>query len=87
MPNGRLLLSLDTSSSLLGGTLPFDDEDVLEVGQDGSNWHLAYDGSAQHAELAAADVDAVQYLAVVPGLPFGDGFEGGHAGKWTWRLP
>src|SRR5262249_50067359 len=85
MPNGRLLLSFDTSGTING--IAFDDEDVLEVGQDGSNWHMAYKGSAQHAELAAADVDPVQYLATVPGLPFSDGYEGGNAGKWTWHSP
>jgi len=85
MPNGRLLLSFDTSGSI--NAIPFDDEDVLEVGQDGSNWHLAYDGSAQHASLAAADVDSVQYLATAPGLPFKDGWESGNGGKWTWRRP
>lgn len=85
MPNGRLLLSFDGSGSVNG--IAFDDEDVLEVGQDGSNWHLAYDGNAHHPELEAADVDVVQYLAAVPALPFSDGFEGGNAGKWTWRLP
>jgi hypothetical protein len=83
--NGRLLLSFDGSGTL--GALAFDDDDVLEVGQDGANWQLDYDGSARHPELDAADVDAVQALQAAPDLPFGDGFETGHAGKWTWRWP
>jgi hypothetical protein len=87
LPNGRLLLSLDGSGTVGVGAVDFDDEDVLEVGQDGAKWQMAYDGSKRHPELAAADVHTVQALFVTPGLPFSDGFEAGHTGNWTWRDP
>jgi len=87
LPNGRLLLSLDGYGSLAGGTLPFGPADVLEVGQDGSNWHMSYQTSGEHSEVGAANVDVVQALTRVPGLPFDDGFENGSAGAWTWRNP
>ena len=48
-------LSFDTSGSV--GGIDFDDEDVLEY--DGSAWTLAFDGSTQDPDWAAADLDAV----------------------------
>ena len=55
--DGHLLLSFDGSGSL--GGVNFDDEDILELDPAGPSWSLAFDGSAQHAALAAADVIAV----------------------------
>jgi hypothetical protein len=81
LANERLLLSLDGSGIVAG--LSFDDEDVLEVGRDGANWQMAYDGSAEHAEWAAADLDVIALLVLVPsGLPFADGFESGDLLAW-----
>ena len=48
-------LSFDTSGSV--GGIDFDDEDVLEY--DGTTWTVLYDGSAEDADWAAADLDAV----------------------------
>ena len=39
------------------GGVDFADEDVLEY--EGSTWTLTYDGSAEDADWAAADLDAV----------------------------
>jgi hypothetical protein len=54
---GKLGLSFDGSGSL--GGVSFDDEDVLLFDASGTTWTLAYDGSALHAALAAADVEAI----------------------------
>lgn len=69
--NGHLLLSFD-GSGVVGG-VSFDDEDLLEYGPAGT-WEMAYDGSAQHPEWSAADLDAVQAEADPgpgPALVFG----------------
>jgi hypothetical protein len=56
--------------------VPFDDEDVLMLDFGTSTWTLEYDGSAQHAALAAADVEAValpepgQLLMLASGIAF-----------------
>jgi hypothetical protein len=55
LENGNLALSFDVSGQL--GGVDFDDEDVVEY--DGSTWSLAYDGSAQDPDWAAADTDAI----------------------------
>ena len=55
--DGHLFLSFDGSGSL--GGVNFDDEDILEFDPSGPTWSLFYDGSAEHAELGAADVIAV----------------------------
>lgn len=57
LQDGRGALSFD-GSGVIGG-VPFDDEDVMIVEFGTSAWSVAYDGSAQHAALAAADVEAV----------------------------
>jgi len=81
LPSGRLLLSLDGSGNVSG--LSFDDEDVLEVGVDGARWQMAYDGSAQHPEWAAADLDVIALeWESTSGMPFGDGFESGDLLEW-----
>jgi hypothetical protein len=48
-------LSFDTSGNV--GGVDFGDEDVLAY--NGSTWTVIYDGSAQDADWAAADLDAV----------------------------
>ena len=59
----------------MGGVV-FDDDDVLLFDPSGPIWALAYDGSAQHAALAAADVEAIalpepgQLLLLGSGLVF-----------------
>lgn len=53
--SGKLVVSFDGSGTL--GGQDFDDEDALEY--DGANWELAYDGSAEHAALAAGDMDVI----------------------------
>jgi hypothetical protein len=53
----RGALSFD-GSGVLGG-VAFADEDVLIFDFVQGTWTLAYDGSVQHAALAAADVEAV----------------------------
>jgi hypothetical protein len=55
--NGHLALSFDVSGSL--GGVAFDDEDILDFDPGSGTWAMRYDGSARHAALAAADVDAV----------------------------
>jgi hypothetical protein len=55
--DGHLFLSFDGSGAV--GGVDFDDEDILEFEPSGPTWSLFYDGSAQHASLAAADVTAV----------------------------
>lgn len=55
--SGHLALSFDVSGSV--GGVSFDDEDILEYAPNGGTWSMRYDGSAAHATLAAADVDAV----------------------------
>jgi len=55
--SGNLALSFDGSGQL--GGVDFDDEDVLEDGDGGMAWSLAYDGSAEDPDWAAADVDAI----------------------------
>jgi hypothetical protein len=55
--NARFALSFDGSGSV--DVVYFDDEDVLIYDSAGSSWALVYDGSAQHAGLASADVEAV----------------------------
>jgi hypothetical protein len=70
-PGGDLLwVSFDGSGSL--GGVNFDDEDILEFNPSGPTWSLVYDGSVQHAALAAADVVAVPeprgWLQLVVGM-------------------
>lgn len=55
--SGALGLSFDGAGSV--GGVDFDDEDVLLFDPSGPTWTLAYDGSALHPALAAADVEAV----------------------------
>ena len=55
--NDHLALSFD-GSGMVGG-VDFDDEDVLEYDAAGPTWSLAFDGSAQDPDWAAADVDAL----------------------------
>lgn len=72
LANGHLLLSFDTGGALLG--LGFADEDLLELDPLGPSWELAYDGSEQHAEWSAADLDALWALpgAAGPVPPAGE---------------
>jgi hypothetical protein len=55
--DGHLLLSFNGSGAL--GSVDFEDEDILEFDPVGTTWTLFYDGSAQHPELAAADLIAL----------------------------
>ncbi|MHC4062992.1 MAG: hypothetical protein ACYSUI_00605 [Planctomycetota bacterium] len=57
LQDNRGALSFD-GSGVIGG-VNFDDEDVLILDFGTLTWSLGYDGSAQHAALAAADVEAV----------------------------
>jgi hypothetical protein len=74
LQDGRGAFSFD-GSGVVGG-VPFDDEDVLMLDVGASTWTLEYDGSAQHAALAAADVEAValpepgQLLMLASGITF-----------------
>lgn len=54
---GKLALSFDGSGSL--GGVDFDDEDVLEYDAATGAWEMAYDGSAEHAGWASADLEAI----------------------------
>jgi hypothetical protein len=54
---GDLALSFDVSGSV--GGVAFADEDVLRFAPASGVWSLLYDGSAQHAALVPADVDAL----------------------------
>jgi hypothetical protein len=54
---GVLVLSFDGSGSV--GGVGFDDEDVLVFYPAGPTWMMLYDGSAEHAALDAADVEAI----------------------------
>jgi len=65
--NGHLLLSFDGSGEI--GGVSFDDEDVLEFDR-ATTWVMAYDGSAHHASLGEADVDAIHAVVNLgPGPP------------------
>jgi hypothetical protein len=72
--NGKLALSFDGSGQL--GGVDFDDEDVLEFDPSGPTWAMLYDGSAQHATLAATDADAISLpepgaiLSLAAGITF-----------------
>ena len=55
--DGHLFLSFSGSGTL--GGVDFDDEDILEFDPVGTTWAMFYDGSSQHAELAATDVNAL----------------------------
>jgi hypothetical protein len=74
LQDNRGALSFDGSGSI--GGVAFDDEDVLILDFGTSTWTLGYDGSAQHAALAAADVEAVAlpepgpWLTLVSGIAF-----------------
>ena len=57
--NGHIVISLDGSGSI--GGVDFDDEDALEY-DFAATWEMAFDGSAEHAALAAADLDAVNFV-------------------------
>jgi hypothetical protein len=65
LQDNRGALSFDGSGSV--GGVAFDDEDILVFDFGSSTWSLAYDGSAQHAALVAADVDAVTVTLPEPG--------------------
>jgi hypothetical protein len=52
-----LLLSFDTAGSV--GGVDFADEDVLRHDRFDGSWEMFYDGSAEHPEWLAADLDAV----------------------------
>jgi hypothetical protein len=54
---GDLLLSFDTAGSV--GGVDFADEDVLRHDPSAGSWEMFYDGSAEHPEWLAADLDAV----------------------------
>ena len=64
-------MSFDTSGSVQG--VDFDDEDILDYDTHVGSWAVAYDGSPQHASLAAADVVAVpepaSWTSLASGLP------------------
>lgn len=55
--DGNGVLSFDTGGSV--GGVAFDDDDVLLFDFSGGTWSIVYDGSAQHAALEVADVEAV----------------------------
>jgi hypothetical protein len=54
---GVLVVSFDGSGSV--GGVGFDNEDALVFYPAGPTWMMLYDGSAEHAALDAADVEAI----------------------------
>ena len=70
--SGHLFVSFDVGG-VVGGT-NFNDEDLLEHDPVGGNWSLAYDGSAEHADWVAGDLDAA-FVTFLVGFIFKDGFE------------
>lgn len=54
---GDFALSFDISGTVAG--IGFADEDVLRFARGSGAWSMLYDGSAHHAVLVAADVDAL----------------------------
>lgn len=69
---GRLYVSFDTGGTIDGTN--FSDEDLLEHDPVGGNWSLAYDGSTEHGNWIAADLDAA-FIAFLADFIFKDGFE------------
>jgi hypothetical protein len=69
-----LAVSFDAGGSI--GGIDFDDDDVLRFDPSGPTWTLLYDASAEHASMAAADVQAVavpepaRILQLASGLVF-----------------
>lgn len=61
LQNDHLLLSFDVGGSV--GGVAFDDEDALQFNPRNGSFSLAFDGSALHPELAAADLAAFDALA------------------------
>jgi len=57
-PSGNLLLSFD-GSGVVGGTVLFDDEDVLEYDPKTGTFELVYDGSILQPGWPAADLEAL----------------------------
>lgn len=60
LPNGRLLLSFDTSGNL--GGVDFDDEDIVEFDPLGPSFALEVDGSALDGEWLVANADALHVV-------------------------
>jgi hypothetical protein len=57
LANGDFAVSLDITATV--GGVDADDEDVLQYEPGPMTWSLAYDGSTQDADWAAADADAI----------------------------
>ena len=61
LQNDHLLLSFDVSGSV--GGVAFADEDAVQFNPRNGSFSLAFDGSALHPELVAADLEAFDALA------------------------
>jgi hypothetical protein len=72
LPNGNLLISLDSGGQL--GAAVFADEDVLNWDGASSTWSLSIDGSLLDGQLLAADLESLA-IELIEELIFKDGFE------------
>lgn len=70
--SGQLLMSFNTGGSVAG--TGFADEDLLLYDSLGSNWSLAFDGSAIDTAWLAADLDAT-FAVLISDVIFYGGFE------------
>ncbi len=70
--SGHLFLSFDISGTV--DSTNFADEDLLEFDPVGGNWSIIYNGSAEHADWIAGDLDAA-FVTFLVGFIFRDGFE------------
>jgi hypothetical protein len=70
--DGTYLLSFSEGGS--AGGVTFADEDILSLDPTDSTWTMFYDGSATHAGLVSASIDAL-YILVLGGDIFKDSFE------------
>jgi len=65
--DGIVYVSFDTGGNLSG--IDFADEDMLSYDPGTGEWALVYDGDVQHADWAAADLDAVALVGDSDGVP------------------
>lgn len=70
--SGDFYLSFDTGGMVDGGV--FSDEDLLRFAPGSGNWFMAYDGSQEHANWVAGDLDAA-FVEFLVGFILKDGFE------------
>lgn len=70
--SGNFYLSFDISGMVDGGV--FSDEDLLRFVPGSGNWFMAYDGSDEHGDWIAGDLDAA-FVEFFVGFILKDGFE------------